>query len=181
MSTSYGTAPFTRLAQTALVVAGMVFVWSAIAAVRLTPTPTVDAGARGSNGTAIGAAVPSVTDTGIARAVEHDLFAESREAPARAYALADAAAVEPLAVAGDVMNAETPIELPTVQGTAVNATGDGFAMCAAPGGPVVVVRPGDMVGSFTVVQIERTRVVFRDAAGRRHTVEAVASPSGDES
>jgi hypothetical protein len=38
-----------------------------------------------------------------------------------------------------------------------------------------------MVGSFTVVQIERTRVVFRDAAGRRQTVEAVASPSGDES
>ena len=181
MNRSSTTAPLARLAQTALLVAGVVCVWAALAAVRLTPTPAVEAGARGSDRSTTVAAVPSVSDTGIARAVEHDMFAESREAPARAYTLADAASVEPLEVAGDAVNVEAPIEWPTVQGTAVSATGDGFAMCAAPGGPVVVVRPGDMVGSFTVVQIERTRVVFRDAAGRRHTVEAVASPSGDES
>lgn len=181
MSTSNATAPLTRLAQTALLVAGAVFVWSVIGAVRLTPTPTVEAGAHVGDGSATAAAVPSVSDSGIVRAVEHDMFAESREAPTRVYTLAETSSGEPSEVAGEVMNAEATVEWPTVQGTAVGATGDGFAMCAAPGGPVIVVRPGEMVGSFTVVQIERTRVVFRDAAGRRQTVEAVASPSGDES
>jgi hypothetical protein len=103
------TAPLARLAQTALLVAGVVCVLAAIAAVRLTPTPTVEAGARGSDRSTTVAAVPSVSDTGIARAVEHDMFAESREAPARAYTLADAASVEPLEVDGDAVNVEAPI------------------------------------------------------------------------
>jgi hypothetical protein len=45
----------------------------------------------------------------------------------------------------------------------------------------LVVRPGDRVGEFTVLGIERTRVIFRDGAGRRYTVDAVASPPGVES
>lgn len=177
MSTPRTPSSLYRLAQSALAVAVVVFGWTAVSAVRITPTPSLDMGLA-NRGEAIGSSA-LITDADLDRAVSHDLFSASRSAPLRAYSLS--AAAEPQSSNDEAPYVEASPELPTVQGTAVNATGDGFAMCAAPGGQVVVVRPGDRVGAFTVVSIERTRVVFRDALGRKHTVEAVGSPSGDES
>ncbi len=178
MSTSRPTTPLHTLASTALAVAAVVFVWTAQAAIRLTPTATLER-ARVASDLPTDSLRTPLSDADIEGAVSHDLFSPLRSAPARRYTLGESEPTE--TVRNDEQQAVVSPELPTVQGTAVNATGDGFAMCAAPGGPVVVVRPGDTVGAFTVVSIERTRVVFRDAIGRRHTVEAVGSPSGDES
>ncbi len=179
MSAPRTSSSLQRLAQGAVAVAVVVFGWSVVSAIRLTPTPPLDAD-RAQRRAAV-ATTASLTADALERAVSHDMFSPSREAPSRAYSLVAPTEAERPGVEDEAPVDDVPPELPTVQGTAVDASGDGFAMCAAPGGPVVVVRPGDVIGAFTVVSIERTRVVFRDALGRRHTVAAVGSPSGDES
>jgi len=147
-----------RLAQVAIGVAGAVFLWTAAEAVRVTRADDQRQNATGTPSSApVGLRAP-LDESAIAGAVAHDLFSPQRAAPVRRYTLNEA-------------------EL----SVAAAAAGEGFAMCAMAGGPVVVVRPGDVIGDFTVVSIERTRVVFRDALGRRHAVAAVGSPSGDES
>ncbi len=169
-----------RFAQVAITVAITVFLWTAAEAVRVTRADDTRPNATGTpSPVPVGVRAP-LDDAEIAGAVAHDPFSPLRTAPARRYTLHDAERSVEAAAATDVPPVEAPL-LPTVQGTAVNAAGDGFAMCALAGGPVEVVRPGDVIGDFTVVSIERTRVVFRDALGRRHVVAAVGSPSGDES
>lgn len=169
-----------RLAQVAIAVTGAVFLWTAAEAVRVTRADDQRQNATGTPSSApVGLRAP-LDESAIVGAVAHDLFSPQRAAPVRRYTLNEAELSVAAAAAGDTQPVEAPL-LPTVQGTAVNAAGEGFAMCAMAGGPVVVVRPGDVIGDFTVVSIERTRVVFRDALGRRHAVAAVGSPSGDES
>lgn len=166
-----------RLAQVALGVSAVVFLWTLVTAVRLTATepllPSTDTRAD-----SLGVAFRQpATEGEIARAVSHDVFSALRESTPRRERT-DAA---PMAVSNAESSASVDTaNIPTVKGTATGANGDAFAMCALPGADAIVVRVGDVIGSYTVVSIERARVVFRDAAGRRHIVEANASPAGDE-
>lgn len=164
-----------RLAMAATIAAALLFVWQLMAAARVTATAPLAAA------TPIRGAAPSpstdesLTAEGIADAVARDPFSATREAPAAPYRLAESEA------ASDVTEETGPSEaasLPDVRGTAVGPAGDAFAMCAWGDGPVVVVRAGDTLGPYTVLTIERARVTFRDGAGRRVTVDAIASPDG---
>ena len=180
MSTPHAPSSLHQFARAAVTVAAIVFAWTAVATLRITPTRPIDGPPPGTARAAATTTLPTMTDEGLQRAVGHDPFVVSRSAPARAYSLDAGVMDDPATEDPYVAEADASPILPTVQGTAVGANGVGFAMCAVPGGPVLVVRPGDRVGDFTVVSIERTRVLFRDASGRRHTVDAVASPSGAE-
>lgn len=114
----------------------------------------------------------------VERVASRDPFSPTRQAPAVRYrvgARGDATGLTP-----DITAAPPPTgdALPEVLGTAVDAKGGGFAMVALDGGPALVVRAGDVVGPFTVQSIDRARVLFRDAKGVRHIVDATASPDG---
>jgi type IV pilus biogenesis protein PilP len=54
---------------------------------------------------------------------------------------------------------------PVVLGTVIATDGDHFATCQLPNGRPTVVRVGDRLGDYTVMSIERTKVVFKNAAG----------------
>ena len=126
------------------------------------------------------AAVSAGAATEIDRLVERDLFSAERRAPAIPFRVVSrnstSSATEASGALADA-NDDAP-ELPTVHGTAVDASGSGFAMATLSGGPTVVIRVGDLLGPYRVLSIERARVLFRDAAGLRYTVDATASPDG---
>ena len=164
-----------RLAMAAIILAALLLVWQLVAAARITPTAPL------ARATPVRGAAPmprtdkALTAEAIAAAVARDPFSATREPPAVPYRLAEPEQ------ASDVTGETVPIEaapLPDVRGTAVGPAGDAFAMCAWDGGPVMVVRAGDTLGPYTVLTIERARVTFRDGAGRRVTVDAIASPDG---
>ena len=178
MSGAQRTTPLARLAQTALAVAAFVFMWHVVLAVRLTPTETVALPSPAAAPRMGALLATSVSDAELERATAHDLFSPQREPLARASGSGTGTQDTDLGVA--TAGANDAQALPSVNGTAVSANGASFAMCALPGSNVVVVRVGDTLGAFTVAEIARTRVVFRDASGRRYTVEANASPAGDE-
>ena len=54
---------------------------------------------------------------------------------------------------------------PVVLGTVIATDGGHFATCQLPGGRPKVVRVGDTLGDYTVMAIERNKVVFKNAAG----------------
>lgn len=126
------------------------------------------------------AAVSAGAATEIDRLVERDLFSAERRAPAVPFRVvsrnSSSSATEAASALADA-DGDAP-ELPTVHGTAVDASGSGFAMATLSGGPTVVIRVGDLLGPYRVLSIERARVLFRDAAGLRYTVDATASPDG---
>ena len=109
-----------------------------------------------------------------------DPFSPERRAPDVRYQppRADAEYVERGADAAMPIDEPVSMTMPVVHGTAADASGAAFAMCALGDGPVVVLRTGDSLGPFMVLSIERARVQFRDASGRRHLIEAIASPEG---
>ncbi|GAB1342074.1 GspMb/PilO family protein [Gemmatimonas sp.] len=125
-------------------------------------------------------AISSSAATEIDRLVERDLFSAERRAPTEPFRIASRHSAPS---AEDVSSALSDAddgagELPTILGTAVDASGSGFAMATLSGGPVVVIRVGDVLGPYRVLTIERARVQFRNAAGQRYTVDATASPDG---
>lgn len=126
------------------------------------------------------AALSQSTVASIEQLASRDLFSAERQAPEAPYRIgnhstAPSPTQAPTAPADEVDDANG---LPRVFGTAVDAQGNGFAMAALSGGPTVVVRVGDLLGTYRVLSIERARVFFRDALGQRHIVDATASPDG---
>ncbi|MFN7456962.1 MAG: hypothetical protein ACK5U0_06150, partial [Gemmatimonas sp.] len=109
-----------------------------------------------------------------------DPFSPERRAPDVRYQPPRADAVYVERGTDDDLPTDEPqsMTMPVVHGTATDASGAAFAMCALDGGPVVVLRAGDTLGPFTVLSIERARVQFRDASGRRYLIDAMASPEG---
>ena len=172
----------TQLSRSALVVAAVVFTWSTITAIRTTATDPQSPAASHTDSTSAAGVRTPLNEQDIERAVAHDLFSSLRQSPSRRYTLDLARAVlsdDESDVTTVTTDEPAPI-LPTVHGTAVSGNGGGFAMCSTGSEPVRVVRVGDDIGDFTVVMIERTRVVFRDPSGHRVTVDALPSPAGDE-
>ncbi|MCA2985018.1 type II secretion system protein GspM [Gemmatimonas sp.] len=109
-----------------------------------------------------------------------DPFSPERRAPDVRYQPPRADAVYVERGTDDDLPTDEPqsMTMPVVHGTATDASGAAFAMCALDGGPVVVLRAGDTLGPFTVLSIERARVQFRDASGRRYLIDAMAPPEG---
>jgi hypothetical protein len=99
--------------------------------------------------------------TDIAGAVAQDLFTDDRHAPAKRYLLP-----------GEQDFTAEPAPRPSVLGTAIGSDGEHFAICMLPGGLPVTVRAGSKVGGYTVVSIERGKVIFRSAGGERFTLDA---------
>lgn len=139
-----------------------------------------DSGSRIPRGAEQVAALSQSTVAIVEQLAARDLFAAERQAPDAPFGIGSRSTSPsptqaPASLAGEVEDASG---LPRVLGTAVDAQGNGFAMAALSGGPIVVVRVGDLLGSYRVLSIERARVLFRDALGQRHTVDATASPDG---
>jgi hypothetical protein len=78
-------------------------------------------------------------------------------------------------VPGDAVAAPEPAR-PVVLGTVIATDGDHFATCQLPGGRPTVVRVGDRLGDYTVLSIDRVKVVFRNAAGA--SIEVAATRPG---
>lgn len=54
---------------------------------------------------------------------------------------------------------------PVVLGTVIATDGGSFATVQMPGGRPTALRAGDQIGEYTVMTIERSKVVFKNAAG----------------
>lgn len=65
---------------------------------------------------------------------------------------------------------------PVVLGTVIATDGSHFATCQMPGGRPTIVRVGDKIGDYTVMTIDRNKVVFKNAAGR--LIEVTANRPG---
>jgi hypothetical protein len=100
--------------------------------------------------------------TDVAAANARDLFTDDRRPPARRYLMPGDA---------DVPQGG-PAPLPTVLGTALGSDGQHFAIAQLPGAPSMVIRPNSKIGEYTVVSIERGKVILRSADGVRFTVDA---------
>src|SRR3970282_2232116 len=97
-----------------------------------------------------------VAPVNVRAAVERDLFAPDRSAPAQRYRLPGED--EPSDPAGEPA---TPIVL----GTALSGAGRSFATCQLGDDRPIIVRVGEKIGEYTVRTIERGRVVFTTAKG----------------
>ena len=100
--------------------------------------------------------------TDIAAALSRDLFADDRQAPARRYRMPGEA---------DAGSAEVIVR-PVVLGTAIAMDGAHFATVRLADGNATIARVGMKFGEYTVVAIERGRVMFRNAVGERVVIDA---------
>jgi hypothetical protein len=99
-------------------------------------------------------------------AVQADLFAPDRKAPAAPYRMPGEAAPKV---------ADEPPK-PVVLGTAIAADGSSFATCQYQSDRLLMVRVGARIGDYTVKSIARGRVVFATPAGK--TFEVLAPRAG---
>jgi hypothetical protein len=102
------------------------------------------------------------TGTDVATANSRDLFTDDRRPPIRRYLMPG----EP-----DVTPASAP-PIPTVLGTAIGSDGQHFAIAQVQGGASTIIRVNGSIGGYTVLSIERGKVVFRGADGIRWTIDA---------
>jgi hypothetical protein len=149
----------------ALALAVLFLAWSAIQALRITPTANVEAPRFASIDSL--SAHRDRTVLRVAEAVNLNVFAPDRTAPITRYSLTgepevDVAVEEP-----------APVVLPEVLGTAVGE--NSFAMCQLNGAPSVLLRVGDTLGDYTVRSISRGAVEFSTPSGERVTIAASSS------
>ncbi|MEP6619096.1 MAG: hypothetical protein ABJE47_07275 [bacterium] len=105
-------------------------------------------------------------DIGVA--VANDLFSPDRAEPEVAYRMPDDEVPVVRAV-----TTETPP--PLVLGTAMMGEGHSFATCQLGDKHPVIVRVGDHLGEFIVKSIERGRVAFTNASGKRFEITALTT------
>ncbi len=105
-------------------------------------------------------APPATSAVNVGVAIDADLFAPDRKAPAARYRMPGESAPKTV---------EEPPQ-PVVLGTAVAADGTSFATCQFQSARLLMVRVGDKVGDYTVKSIERGRVVFATPAGKSFEV-----------
>ena len=69
----------------------------------------------------------------------------------------------------------TPIDppKPVVLGIALSDSAHSFATCTLDGGLPTIVRVGNSIGIYTVKSIERGRVTFTTADGKRFEISAL--------
>jgi hypothetical protein len=141
----------------ALALSVIVFGWTLVHAVRIAPVPELPA-PQFASGAAL-AGMPQSAATDVDAAVEADLFAADRSAPAHRYRVpgedSDEAAPKAVAV------------VPVVLGTAVSDPVHSFATVQLGDSHAVIMHVGDKIGAYTVQTIERERVVFTTAGNKK--------------
>ncbi len=151
----------------AVTAAALFFVWSATAALRISPTAEAAAPQFTSRDSLAGrATLPALR---ISDAVDLNVFAPDRSAPVTRYSLTGEPEFPVFAEEPE------PVVLPEVLGTAVGEGTRSFAMCQLNGSPSVLLRVGDQLGDFTVRSISRGAVEFSTPSGERVTIAATSS------
>lgn len=153
-------APVVRHALFGVAAALLVFITSAVRAIRLDEIPSVSTSAIEMNGLA------SPTErraTDLEAALAHDPFAPSRTPPGKRYTLPWEAEAE---------KAPEPAK-PVVLGTAIALDGRSFAICQLGDDRARTVHVGDRLGPYQVRSIARGHVVFQTSSGSTLDVAAL--------
>jgi hypothetical protein len=146
-----------RATLAALALSTAVFVWALVHALRIEPVPELPSPQFAS--TAALATPPAAPATDIEGAVQADLFASDRSAPAQAYRIPGEESDEEAPKAAPV--------LPVVLGTAVSDPAHSFATVQLGDDRSVILHVGDKIGTYTVKSIEPGRVVFTTSAAKK--------------
>lgn len=146
-----------RSAIGSMAVSAIVFVWTLVNAIRIAPVP-VSASPEFATAAALATGAGGAGGD-IEAAVQADLFAADRSAPARRYTVPGEESDEAAPVAEPV--------LPVVLGTAVSDPLHSFATVQLGDGHPVILHVGDHIGEYTVQRIERERVVFTNKAKKQ--------------
>lgn len=155
--------PRFRWALAALALGSVLATWTFVRAVRLDAVPEAPPPAFASAGEL--ATRAAAAPANVRAAVENDLFAPDRSAPAERYRVPGEDDPSP------EVAPEAPE--PMVLGTAVSGAGRSFATCQLGDDRPIIVRVGDTIGEYTVKTIERGRVVFTTANGKQLVVPAL--------
>lgn len=156
-------APYIRTSLTALLIALALALSTLVRAVRITP---VEASQSSSNAALVRAtSTPPIPGIDVDAVGANDIFQPDRNALAYRYRMPGEAGPTN-APAGDVPR-------PTVLGTVIATDGAHFATCQLPGGRPTLVHVGDRLGDYTVVAIERSKVVFKTATGSLLEIAAI--------
>jgi hypothetical protein len=140
-----------------LALSAMVALWTLVNAIRIEPVPEVPPPEFASSDAL--AAPARATDADVEGAVQADLFASDRSAPAHAYRA-------PGEESDEAAPKEEPV-LPVVLGTAVADPAHSFATVQLGDSRTRIMHAGDKIGEYTVQTIGRGRVVFTTAAGKK--------------
>lgn len=146
-----------RSAIAALAASAIVALWTLVSAIRIAPVPEIAAPAFASAAALAAPGTGSAAD--VEAAVQSDLFASDRSAPARRYRA-------PGEENDDAAPKEEPV-LPVVLGTAVSDSAHSFATVQLADSRSTIMHVGDKIGQYTVTTIERGRVVFTNAARKK--------------
>lgn len=139
-----------RAAAAALAASAALFLWTLVSTLRVEAVPPRQVPDFASAAALAAPAPRPATD--IEGAVQADLFAADRTAPARRYRA-------PGEEGDDAAPAAEPV-LPVVLGTAVSDAPHSFATVQLGEGLPVIVRIGDKIGEYTVQSIDREHVTF---------------------
>jgi hypothetical protein len=153
----YSRTPAMKAALTALAIPAALLLWTLVRALRPSPLPpAVPAQVASADAMKRGNVRPPAN---VELAVENDLFAEDRSAPANPYRMPGEA--DP--------NAKPRVEpmKPFVLGTAVATDGRHFATLQLGDSGPKLVRVGDKIGEWVVKSIERGKVVLVSTEGTR--------------
>lgn len=156
--------PLVRSAIAAFTISALLAGWTLVRAIRLDALPETVASPFDASGAI--AVPPPRASIDMTAAVENDLFDPDRSAPEKPYRLPGEENLS-----GSVESVEAPP--PVVLGTAMMGPGHSFATCQLPDGLPVIVRVGDRLGDFTVRSIERGRVGFTTATGKKLDIPAL--------
>ena len=145
-------APFIRTALLGLTVATVVTISAFVSAVRI---PPVEALPTTSAAELVRATMtPPVPGVDVEAVGENDIFQPDRKGLPARYRMPGES--------GPVTTTPGPeLAKPIVLGTVIATDGGHFATCQLPGGRPIIVHVGDRLGDYTVVAIERNKVVFK--------------------
>jgi hypothetical protein len=149
--------PAMRVALAVLAVAAATFVWTVARALRAEALPALPPAAATSLDAMKRAALKPAADIQVA--VENDLFAADRSAPATPYRM-------PGEKGPDDKQRVEPTK-PFVLGTAVASDGRSFATLQLGDGSPTLVHVGDKIGEWVVKSIARGKVVLLSTGGAR--------------
>jgi hypothetical protein len=153
-----------RVAAVALAAALALDIWTLVRALRVDAVPDAAPPTLASAGAI--ATVDSPPPADLSAAVDNDPFSPDRSAPAGPYRMPGEA---------DPRDAQPVVDppKPIVLGTAVSPGGRSFAILQLGDSRPVSLSVGDRIGAYTLKSIERGRVVFTTAAGKRVDVNAL--------
>jgi hypothetical protein len=149
-------APYIKTSIAAVIVALVMVVSAFVRAVRIAP---VDAGPTATATELVRAtSTPPVPGVDIEAVSANDIFQPDRSALPSRYRMPGESGPESAVASVDSTK-------PVVLGTVVSTDGQHFATCQLAGGRPTIVHVGDKFGEYTVVAIDRLKVVFKTRSG----------------